>query len=60
MRIMLKVFGGRYFYVQAWKALRHGTANMDVLIVLATSIAYIYSILVLIVALVCFPRSITL
>lgn len=34
--------GGAYFYVQSYKALRHCTANMDVLIVLATSIAYIY------------------
>jgi hypothetical protein len=48
----LQIFGGRYFYVQSWRALRHRTANMDVLIVLATSIAYAYSLLVLVVALV--------
>jgi Cu+-exporting ATPase len=38
--------------VQSWKALKHGTANMDVLIVLATSIAFLYSVLVLLIALV--------
>ncbi|VDM79281.1 unnamed protein product, partial [Strongylus vulgaris] len=48
----VQVIGGRYFYVASWKALRHGTANMDVLIVLATTIAFTYSILVLIIAIV--------
>ncbi|NXF18538.1 ATP7B ATPase, partial [Rhodinocichla rosea] len=42
--------GGWYFYVQAYKSLRHKTANMDVLIVLATTIAYVYSCVILIVA----------
>ncbi|KAL6726608.1 hypothetical protein Aduo_008563 [Ancylostoma duodenale] len=48
----VQVIGGRYFYVASWKAIRHGNANMDVLIVLATTIAFTYSLLVLIVALV--------
>uniref|UniRef100_A0A915BRU2 P-type Cu(+) transporter n=3 Tax=Parascaris univalens TaxID=6257 RepID=A0A915BRU2_PARUN len=48
----VQIFGGRYFYVHSWKALRHRTANMDVLIVLATTIAYVYSILVLMVAII--------
>ncbi len=36
------VFGAR-FYVAAWKALRAGTANMDLLVSLGTSAAYGYS-----------------
>ncbi|NXA79705.1 ATP7B ATPase, partial [Thryothorus ludovicianus] len=44
--------GGWYFYVQAYKSLRHKMANMDVLIVLATTIAYLYSCVILIVAII--------
>uniref|UniRef100_A0A2K6SD28 Copper-transporting ATPase 2 n=1 Tax=Saimiri boliviensis boliviensis TaxID=39432 RepID=A0A2K6SD28_SAIBB len=46
----VQLLGGWYFYVQAYKSLRHGSANMDVLIVLATSIAYVYSLVILVVA----------
>lgn len=34
---------GRRFYIAAYQALKAGTANMDVLVVLGTSAAYLYS-----------------
>lgn len=35
---------GRQFYVGAYKSLRNGSANMDVLVVMGTSAAYFYSV----------------
>jgi len=35
---------GRHFYTGAYKALRNGSANMDVLVALGTSAAYFYSL----------------
>src|SRR6185312_6816380 len=37
---------GRRFYVGAWRALRSGGANMDVLIALGTTIAWLWSAIV--------------
>ncbi|XP_062186111.1 copper-transporting ATPase HMA5 [Phragmites australis] len=35
---------GRKFYAGAYKAMRHGSPNMDVLIALGTNVAYFYSV----------------
>jgi Cu+-exporting ATPase len=41
---VIQFVGGAYFYVSAFRALKHKTTNMDVLIMLATTIAYVYSV----------------
>ncbi len=42
----VQFWAGRRFYVGAWHALRGGGANMDVLIALGTSVAWLYSAVV--------------
>ena len=41
---------GARFYRQAFAALKHGTATMDVLVTLGTSVAYFYSIYIVLTA----------
>ncbi len=42
----VQLIGGWGFYTGAWAALRRRSLNMDVLIALGTSVAYLYSVLV--------------
>ncbi|BBC78991.1 heavy metal translocating P-type ATPase [Acetobacter orientalis] len=44
----VQFYCARHFYKQAWNALRAGAANMDVLVVLGTSIAYGFSAFVVV------------
>ncbi|XP_038867916.1 copper-transporting ATPase 1-like [Salvelinus namaycush] len=50
--VPVQFYGGRYFYTHAYKALKHKTTNMDVLIMLATSVAFTYSVVILMVAMI--------
>ncbi len=43
----VQLYSGADFYRNAWKAARHGTANMDTLIALGSSAAYLFSLAVL-------------
>ncbi|HEX6320024.1 MAG TPA: heavy metal translocating P-type ATPase, partial [Burkholderiales bacterium] len=44
----VQFWSGARFYRGAWMALRGGTANMDVLVALGTSVAYLFSAVVLV------------
>ena len=48
----IMIFGGKGFFMGAWHAIKNRVANMDLLIALGTSTAYIYSAFV-----VFFPES---
>jgi Cu+-exporting ATPase len=47
----VQLWSARRFYRGAWKALRGGSANMDVLVALGTSVAYLLSTVVLLLGL---------
>jgi Cu+-exporting ATPase len=44
----VQFYVGWQYYVGAYKSLRNGSANMDVLIAMGSSVAYVYSIVVMI------------
>uniref|UniRef100_A0A8C7I7A6 P-type Cu(+) transporter n=1 Tax=Oncorhynchus kisutch TaxID=8019 RepID=A0A8C7I7A6_ONCKI len=48
--VPVQFIGARNFYTHAYKALKHKTTNMDVLVMLATSVAFTYSVVILMVA----------
>ena len=43
----VQFFVGWQYYIGAYKALRNGSANMDVLIAMGSSVAYLYSVVVM-------------
>ena len=43
MALLNMIYCGGQFYVTSWRQLRHGTANMDVLVALSTAIAFLFS-----------------
>ncbi|GBR06702.1 cadmium-translocating P-type ATPase [Asaia siamensis] len=43
---VVQIYSARHFYRSAWHALRTGSANMNVLVCLGTSIAYGFSVIV--------------
>ncbi len=43
---IIQVWAGRRFYRPAWRAARHGTANMDTLVAVGTTAAWAYSVVV--------------
>lgn len=46
----VQFYVGKQFYVGAYKALKNGSANMDVLVALGTSAAYFYSLYLTLIA----------
>lgn len=44
----VQVYVGWDYYVGGWKALRAGSANMDLLVALGSTVAYVYSVVVVV------------
>jgi Cu+-exporting ATPase len=53
------VWPGRQFYVRAWRAFRHHTADMNTLIAVGTGSAYLYSVVATVAPAVFTSRGIT-
>jgi Cu+-exporting ATPase len=48
---VVQVYLGKDYYVSAWKALKNRTANMDTLVALGSSVAFFYSLAILVLRL---------
>ncbi len=48
---VVQVYLGKDYYVSAWKALKNRTANMDTLVALGSSVAFFYSLAILVLGL---------
>ncbi|HHW88412.1 MAG TPA: copper-translocating P-type ATPase [Chloroflexi bacterium] len=48
---IVQFYLGRDYYVSAWKALQNRTANMDTLVAMGSSVAYFYSLAILVLGL---------
>ncbi|MGO2133698.1 MAG: heavy metal translocating P-type ATPase [Halomonas sp.] len=46
LTLLVMVFPGRHFFVNAWKNARHHQANMDTLVAMGTGTAWLYSVAV--------------
>lgn len=44
LSVPVMAYSGRLFYIHAWRQARKGTAGMDALVALSTSIAFLYSL----------------
>ncbi len=49
MTLGVMLWAGRQFYVSAWQALRHGSADMNTLVAVGTGAAFVYSVLATVV-----------
>lgn len=54
LALPVQAWAGAQFYKAAWQSLKHRTANMDTLVALGTSVAFLYSVFV-----VLFPNVIS-
>ncbi|KAG8950758.1 hypothetical protein FRC04_007177 [Tulasnella sp. 424] len=52
LTIPVQFWLGRRFYISAWKSVRHGSATMDVLVVLGTTAAFTYSVFALVASVI--------